>query len=168
MSRYRLLSVLLLVLFSLKPSFAKDSANVLGTWKLVSYEVVVQATGEKMFPMGKHPTGYVIFTPEPRVWFILTGEARKPAKTRTEKAVLLDSLISYSGKYRLEGDKWITSVDVAWNPAWVGAEESRTFTVKGTHLQVYTPWRLMPNWSEKGPTRSIVSFERVAPTQDLP
>ncbi|MGB8408340.1 MAG: lipocalin-like domain-containing protein [Gallionella sp.] len=160
MSRYKWLAILLLSFTILQPSFADDNAKILGAWKLVSYEVEVQATGEKMFPMGKNPTGYVIFSPESRLWFVLTGDGRKPAKTAEEKAALLDSLIAYTGKYRLEGDKWITSVEVAWNPAWVGTEQSRTFKVEGERLQVFTPWRVMPNWVDKGMTRSIVSFER--------
>jgi hypothetical protein len=131
-----------------------------GTWKLVSYEVEVQATGEMMFPMGKNPTGYVIFSPDSRLSFVLTGDGRKPAKTAEEKAALLDSLIAYSGKYRLEGDKWIASVEVAWNPAWVGTEQTRTFKMDGDRLQVFTPWRVMPNWADKGMTRSIITFER--------
>lgn len=160
MFRFKWLVALMLFLTALHPVFADDNAKIQGAWKLVSYEVEVQATGERMFPMGRNPTGYAIFTPESRVWFVLTGDGRKPAKTATEKAALLDSLISYTGKYRLEGDKWITSVEVAWNPAWVGTEQSRTFSVDGGRLQVFTPWRVMPNWADKGMTRSIVTFER--------
>ena len=54
---------------------------------------------------------------------ILTGEGRRAAKTDQERADLMDSLVSYTGKYRLEGDTWITKVDVAWNPEWVGTEQ---------------------------------------------
>jgi hypothetical protein len=44
------------------------------------------------------------------------GEARKPAKMVQERADLLNTLVAYTGTYRLEGEKWITNVDVAWNP----------------------------------------------------
>lgn len=109
-----------LAMLAAAPAFAQDNAKVQGAWKLVSYEVEVQSSGEIMHPMGKAPSGYVMFSPESRVWFVLTGEGRKAAKTAEEKAALLDTVIAYSGKYRLEGDTWITAVDVAWNPAWVG------------------------------------------------
>jgi hypothetical protein len=154
------LVVLAALVLAAPPSFAADGVPVHGVWKLVSYDVEVQATGDKFPPMGKNPTGYVIFTPEARVWFVLTGDGRKPAKTAEEKAALLDTLIAYTGTYRVEGDKWITSVEVAWNPAWVGSEESRSFKVEGDRLQVLTPWRVMPNWADKGMTRSIITFER--------
>jgi len=141
--------------------FADHGTQVQGIWKLVSYDVEVQATGDKFPPMGKNPTGYVQFTPEGRVWFVLTGEGRKPGKTAEEKAELLSSLVAYTGKYRLEDGYWITSVEVAWNPEWVGTEQKRGFKVEGDLLQVLTPWRVMPNWADKGMTRSIITFERV-------
>src|SRR5207249_6818262 len=40
---------------------------------------------------------------------------------------LLNTLVAYTGTYRLEGDEWITNVDVAWNPEWVGTEQKRFF-----------------------------------------
>ena len=160
MPGYKLIAALIVFIAALQPCFANDNAKIQGAWKLVSYEVEVQSSGEIMFPMGKAPTGYVMFSPESRVWFVFTGDGRKPAKTAEEKAALLDSLIAYTGTYRLEGDKWITSVDVAWNPAWVGTEQTRPFKIEGNRLQVLTPWRVMPNWAEKGMTRSIITFER--------
>ncbi len=153
--------ILVLLVIAAQPGLAADRTPVQGAWKLVSYDVEVQATGEKFPPMGKNPKGYVVFTPESRVWFVLTGDGRKPGKTAEEKAALLDSLVAYTGTYRVEGDKWITKVEVAWNPEWVGTEQSRSFKVDGDRLQVLTPWRVMPNWADKGMTRSIITFERV-------
>ena len=160
MVKFKWLIVLVLILLVVPPSFADDRVQIHGVWKLVSYDVEIQATGQKEPPMGKNPTGYVIFTPEGRVFFVLTGEGRKAAKTVQERADLLSSLVAYTGTYRLEGDQWITKVEVAWNPEWVGTEQRRFFKVDGKRLQVLTPWRVMPNWPEKGMTRSIITFER--------
>ena len=55
------------------PSFGDNSKNVLGTWKLVSYETEVQATGKKEPAMGRNPTGYVLFNADGRV-FLLSPE----------------------------------------------------------------------------------------------
>ncbi len=161
MFKVRTFVILVLLAVAAQPVLAGDRTPVQGAWKLVSYDVEVQATGEKFPPMGKHPAGYVVFTPEARVWFVLTGDGRRPGKTAEEKAALLDSLVAYTGTYRVEGDKWITKVEVAWNPEWVGTEQSRSFKVDGDRLQVLTPWRVMPNWADKGMTRSIITFERV-------
>jgi hypothetical protein len=149
------------MLASTQPSLADDAGKMTGFWRLVSYVVEVQATGQIEPVMGSHPTGYVNFSPEGRVMFILTGEGRKPAKTAEERAALLGTLVAYTGMYRIEGDQWLTKVDVAWNPEWVGTEQVRNFKIEGDRLHVLTPWRVMPNWPEKGMQRSIVSFERV-------
>ncbi len=148
------------VLASAQLGTADDREKVIGFWKLVSYVVEVQATGQIEPVMGQHPTGYVNFSAEGRVMFILTGEGRKPAKTAEERADLLSTLVAYTGTYRIEGDRWITKVDVAWNPEWVGTEQARNFKIEGERLQVLTPWRVMPNWPEKGMQRSVVTFER--------
>jgi hypothetical protein len=160
MSKMRYLVVLVCFLVAGQPGLADDTGNIVGIWKLVSYQVEVQATGEIGPVMGQNPTGYVNFSPEGRVWFVLTGEGRKAAKTDQDRAGLLSTLVAYTGKYRVEGDKWITKVDVAWNPEWVGTEQTRSFTVDGDRLQVVTPWRVMPNWPEKGMQRSLITFER--------
>jgi hypothetical protein len=159
MSRFMLFVTFLACLVA-QPSFGDEGNKVVGTWKLVSYEVEVQATGQKGPVMGEKPTGYATFSPEGRVFFVLTGEARKPAKTDQERAELLSTLVAYSGTYTTEGDKWTTSVEVAWNPEWVGTKQMRTFKLDGERLVVLTPWRVMPNWADKGMTRSIVTFDR--------
>ncbi|WP_345776293.1 lipocalin-like domain-containing protein [Luteimonas salinisoli] len=134
----------------------------MGTWRLVSYDVEVRSTGERFPAMGEHPAGYTIFSPEGRVWFMLAGDGRQPGDSDREMAQLLETLIAYTGRYRIEGDDWVTAVDVAWNPAWVGTEQRRQFVLDGDRLQVLTPWRVMPNWADEGETRSIITFERVA------
>lgn len=160
MVKFKCLAALFVFLIAVEPSFADDSAKIIGIWKLVAYEIEIQATGQKEPVMGQNPTGYVIFTPEGRMMGILTGEGRKAAKTIQDRAGLLNSLTSYTGMYRIEEDKWITKIDVAWNPEWLGTEQTRFFKVDGERLQVLTPWKIMPNWPEKGMTRTILMFER--------
>jgi hypothetical protein len=141
-------------------SFGEEDSRIIGTWRLLSYVVEVQATGEKLPAMGEKPTGYMTFSPGGRVFFMLAGEGRKPAKTDHERAELLDTLVAYTGTYSIAGDTWTTSVDVAWNPEWAGTKQVRSFKLEGDRIDVLTPWRIMPNWSDKGATRSIISFER--------
>ncbi len=161
MSRGRSL-VLAVFLASILPqsSFGEEETAIVGTWKLLSYVVEVQATGEKLPAMGEKPTGYVTFLPGGRVFFLLTGEGRKPAKADRDRAELLDTLVAYTGTYSVAGDIWTTNVDVAWNPEWVGTKQTRSFKLEADRLDVLTPWRIMPNWSDKGTTRSIISFVR--------
>ncbi|KQP38478.1 hypothetical protein ASF49_05665 [Methylobacterium sp. Leaf104] len=142
------------------PARAETPASLKGLWKLVSYEVEARADGRTRPVMGEHPTGFAYFTPDDRVFFLLTGEGRKPAETDAERAALMKTLVSYTGKITLAGDQWTAKLDAAWDPKWVGTEQTRSFTIAGDRLRVLTPWRVMPNWADQGETRSIVTFER--------
>jgi Lipocalin-like domain len=108
---------------------------------------------------GTEPDGIRDFYPDPS-FIPPDGEARKPAKTVQERADLLNTLVAYTGTYRLEGEEWITNVDVAWNPEWIGTEQKRFFKLEGDRLQVLATWRVHPNWPDKGMTRRILTFER--------
>jgi hypothetical protein len=112
MAKSKWLFVLILFLMAVQPSFADDRAKLLDIWKIVSYEWEDQAEGKRTPVKGKNPTGYLIFTPEGRMMVVITGEGRNPPKTDQDRANLWDSMSSYTGMYRLEGDKWITKVDV--------------------------------------------------------
>lgn len=160
MVKFKWFVVLVLILIAVQPNFADDRSQVQGVWKLISYEIEIQATGQKEPLMGQNPPGYVLSTPEGRAMFILTGEGRKPAENVQERADLPRSLVAYTGTYRIEGDQWITKVEVAWNPEWVGTEQRRFFKVDGNRLQVLTTWRVHPNAPEKGMGRGILTFER--------
>jgi len=136
-----------------------DSAKVLGIWKLVSLEIEVQGTGQMEPPMGEKPTGYAVFTQEGRAFFILTGELREPATNDEQRAGLLNTLVAYTGTYSVEGDKWITKVDVAWYPDRRGTDQVRFFKVEGDRLYVSTTFRPNPNIGGKV-ARSLLVWER--------
>ena len=136
----------------------ENQQALIGIWKLFSYEVEVQETGEFFYPLGKNPTGFICITENNHVMVTLTGEGRKPGSNSEDSTVLLNSLVSYAGTYRIEGNEWITSVQVAWKPDWVNTEQRRQFEIKDNRLRVLTTWRIMPNWSDKGLQRSILTF----------
>jgi hypothetical protein len=157
MVKFKWLVIVALFLIAVQPSFAEDRTKILGIWQLVSFEMEFQATGEREHIRGKNPTGYIIFTPEGRMMVVLTDEGRKAPKTDQDRADLFKSVIAYTGMYRIEGDKWITKVDVSRNPAWVGTEQARFFRVDGDRLQEITQWMARP---EKGMARVILTWER--------
>lgn len=135
--------------------------NLIGIWRLTSYEVEIQETGEIIHSMGEKPSGYACFTQNHHVMVTLTADNRKKAVTDQEKVGLLNTIVSYAGTYRVEGNEWITSVKVAWNPEWVNTEQRRQFEIQNNHLRVLTSWRVMPNWADKGMQRSIITFIKV-------
>jgi len=160
MFKLKWLTVPIWFLNAVQPSFADDHAKLLGSWKIISYEREIQSTGERQPIWGKNPTGYIIFTPEGLFMAVLTGEGRKAPSTEHDRAELFNTMFAYTGRYRLEGDKWITKVDVAWQPARVGTEQVRYFRFDGDRLQVITAWMPPLTPSEQGMGRGILTFER--------
>lgn len=148
-------------LIAMQPGFADERTQLIGAWRLVSYEREIKATGAKEPLLGKNPTGYIIFTPEGRYMEILTAEGRQAPKTDQDRADLLKSMFAYMGTYRLAADKFIIKVDGSWNPAWIGTEQEKFFKVDGERLQIISMWLISPNWPEKGLGRAVLSLERV-------
>jgi hypothetical protein len=142
-------------------SHAAEPPALVGVWKLVSYQTEFQDGSPKRAMFGEHPTGYIIFTSEGRLMAVIEAEGRREPSTDSERAALLKSLVAYSGKYRVEGDRWITSVDTAWNPAWDGTDQVRTFQIIGNRLLVTSTWQSAVNFPGSPPSRGSLVFERV-------
>jgi hypothetical protein len=111
---------------------AAESGALIGNWKLVSWQVVVG--NETQNPFGSHPTGYLLLTREGRAMALTTADARKPGEGIAERAALHKSMLAYSGKYRIEGDDFITTVDISWNEIWNGTEQRRHYRIEGDRL----------------------------------
>ena len=61
----------------LSPTIALAEENpLLGNWKLKSFVREVTATGEKYNQMGEHPTGYLSYSADGRMYAILTMDNR--------------------------------------------------------------------------------------------
>ena len=152
--------VLVLALAVTRPCFADDHQGLVGTWEVISFEMVSPATGERQSARGRKPPGYTIFTPDGRMSVLITNEGRKAPSTDQDRADLFQSMVAYVGRYRIEGDKRTTKVDVAANPALVGTEQERTFRLEGDQLQETTglmPWVMHP---EKGMVRFVIIYRR--------
>ena len=108
-----------------------DTANsIVGSWKLVSFQFVSEGSDKRFDAYDEHPEGFAIFT-EARVLFLLTADDRLATAPAGE---LFDLMMAYSGRYRMEGDRIITTVDSAWHPAWIGIEQTRVFKRDGDTL----------------------------------
>ena len=67
------------LLISATAAAAADNP-LIGTWKLKSYTREVAATSERVNERGEHPNGYLSYSPDGRMYAIITWEGR--AKTR--------------------------------------------------------------------------------------
>jgi lipocalin-like protein len=141
------------------PVLADDKDRIVGTWKLVSVVYEDAQTKERTPVLGLHPKGYQIATPEGRWLALVTAEGRKVPRTDTERATALHTMISYTGRYRLENGKVLTQVEAAWNEAWVGTEQVRAYRFEGDLLHLESPPMPHPNLAGKV-VRVIVTWEK--------
>jgi Lipocalin-like domain len=128
-------------LFRTELSIADDAAKQLaGSWKVVSLITKFDG-GDAVEPFGPNPKGRLVLTPESRWILILTAADRGPAKNFEEKAALLDSMLAYSGKYTVEGNRMAIQVDMSWNELYSGANQIQTrfFNREGDILTVRSP-----------------------------
>lgn len=139
---------------------AKLRAQVVGVWKLVSVEYEDQETKARTPVLGAKPRGYQIATADGLWLALVTAETRPVPKTDEERAQALRTMISYSGRYRVEGGRVITKVEVAWNEAWVGGDQIRFIRFEGNDLlHIESPPMPHPNVGNKV-VRVIVTWAR--------
>jgi hypothetical protein len=122
-------------------SFADDAAKQLaGTWKIVSLITKFDG-GDAVEPFGPNPKGRLVLTPEGQWIIILTTVNRRLAKNFEEKAALLDTMLAYSGKYTIEGNRMTIQVDMSWNEIYSGANQNQTrfFDIEGDILIIRSP-----------------------------
>jgi hypothetical protein len=166
MLKLKTLIVLMGLLISVyQPCFAaenaiKDNTSIVGTWKMVSYEIEIQASGQKEAYFGQHPTGYVIFTPEGRAIYLATGEGRQVPNSVQDRADLWGSMFAWSGRYRVEGNKWIVKIDASWSPALIGTDLMRYFKIEGNRMYFTSDYYVSQSRIEKGPIRQSAVWER--------
>ena len=126
--------MLLLILLAIpNPVLGADNDDLVGTWKLVSWQVIAEK-GPPQDVFGAHPKGFLILTREGRSMVLTTAEKRHAGMGEAERAALHKSMLAYTGIYRVEGDDFITKVEVSWNEEWTGSEQRRHFRIEGNKL----------------------------------
>lgn len=155
----KILIGLLLSMFVTLAVAADDNDKLIGVWKLVTFAYEDAETKEMKKLFGEHPKGYLILLPNGRIAVIGTADGRKPPRSDAERIVAFQSMIAYSGKYRVEGNKFITKVDVAWNEAWVGTDQVRTYKIEGDKLHIISATQPNVNFGGRMMT-GILSWEK--------
>ena len=166
MNKRAVFTALILVM---SPTIALAGENpVLGTWKLKSFVREVAATGEKYNQMGDHPSGYLSYSADGRMYAIGAADNRvKPLEANPideQRVKLHQTMFAYAGTYTVEGEKVVHHVDISWNQAWTGTELVRFYRLDGNILTIVTAPNKSPVDGREG--RVVVVWEKMkAPTQ---
>jgi len=144
--------VLLAILVCALSTAAEDADAVkhklVGTWKLVSYIREEIPSGRTSDVMGPHPSGYLIYGADGRMMVIFVHSDRKKpggaVPNQAESEELMKGLVSYTGTYAVLGDTIVHHVDVSWNEAWTGTDQTRFYKFEGNRLSLATTKSLDP------------------------
>jgi hypothetical protein len=116
---------------------AADIAELIGAWTLLAAQWEIADTGERIDMYGPGPHGTISFAASGRMVALVTASNRAVPRTDADRAALTKNMMAYSGKFRLEGEgQFITIVDLAWHPAWIGTEQARFFTIEDDRLAI--------------------------------
>jgi hypothetical protein len=116
-----------------------DTAELLGTWKMLSWTRTSVATGEVRDALGPEPLGYIAYHADGRMMAYVERRGRSvsgAALSIEEKAELFDSMLAYTASYAIEGNTVIHTLDGSWNPAWGKTPLIRPFQLDGDHLVI--------------------------------
>jgi len=108
------------------------ATTVVGTYKIISQDVEVRWHCNPA--SGQGSPWYLVLTPSRFVAFY-TGDNRKFGTSVADKAALLDTLVGWSGTYRVEGGKIVFAVDASWTEVWTGKDQVRNWSYRaiGSH-----------------------------------
>jgi hypothetical protein len=143
---YVLWFVLGVFLILARPAFADDKDKLVGTWKVLSVVVEDEQTKEQTTFYGTHPKGCLIFLPSGRMMALLVGDQRK-LQTDEERSAAYRSMVAYTGKYYVEGNKWTIRPDVAWDEGYL-TDQVRYFKLDRDRLVVETAPAMSPDFGK--------------------
>jgi hypothetical protein len=109
-----------------------EATGLTGVWILRSAYLERTDTRERILPYGDNPRGVLILHEGGRMAAIIT-----PSDQSGDKPPQRRKLLAYSGRYRIEnGKRFVTDVDIAWIPSWVGTPRGRNFSLRDGALDI--------------------------------
>ncbi len=112
----------------------------IGTWRLISFEFRSK-NGQVSYPFGQDVHGYIIYGRDGymSVAFMKAGRPNFTSSylfggSMEEKALAVDTYMSYCGKYELCDDKVIHHIEVSLFPNWTGKDQKRFYRFDGDRL----------------------------------
>lgn len=113
-----------------------DPKTLVGRWDILAWEQLYD-DGRKQLPLGEELEGFLRYTEEGDMIVMIARKDRKPFETGgqwnaddAEKAGAYSSMLSYAGRYEVQGDTVIHKVDISLFPNWKGGEQKRQLELK--------------------------------------
>jgi len=125
-----------------------NEKKFIGTWKLKSFETKLSNGGIVLYPNGKNPIGYIMYSEDGYMSVLITDKDRRnfdgnasPSKDfwKTvddyKKAEAYETLLSYCGKYEVKNENLIVHhIKASSLPNWVGTSQERIYKFSANTL----------------------------------
>lgn len=116
--------------------------DIIGTWQLLSW-VQEYDHGEKVFPMGEHPVGYIAYSADGRMMTVVTAGDRPRFATGgqwdavlEERAAAYDTCLAYGGRFEMTDVGVVHHVELSLFPNWVGNTQTRRAELRDGELHL--------------------------------
>jgi hypothetical protein len=138
--------------------------RLIGTWRLAGWHRI-GADGTRTEPLGPGATGLIAYTADGFMFATLTAPNRAPfaggdpfGGTAEECRGAMATGLSYCGRWRVDGETLVHTVELSMFPNWAGIEMVRTLRFEGESAVVRTP----PVDSDGGPVVFELVLRRAA------
>jgi hypothetical protein len=143
--------------------------RLVGSWRLVSYEVRDGAGVLVGHPLGDDAVGYLVYT----VDGFMSVQLMRPGRTRyqagglgdgtdAESAEAARGYVAYAGPYHVEGDSIVVhEPEVSLFPNWLHAPAAREVALAEPYLELTNPETLPYGGRE---LTAVLRWERFEPT----
>ncbi|WP_321878527.1 lipocalin-like domain-containing protein [Burkholderia cepacia] len=120
--------------------------QLVGAWRLVSYEIRPRDGSAVTYPLGRDARGWILYTRDGYMSAQLMAAGRPPYAsgdlhrgTESECTAAARGYIAYSGPFHLDDDGTLThEMDVSLFPNWIGNVQQRVFRLDSDRLQLGT------------------------------
>ena len=122
-----------------------SSMPLVGTWRLVSFEVR-DDEGRVTYPFGRDAAGFITYSPDGHM-AVQFGRAERArlatgdwlAAAPAEIAAAARDYFAYCGAWELRDGEVVHRVALSLMPNWIGGEQVRFVNVEGERLTLSTP-----------------------------
>jgi hypothetical protein len=121
------------------------SNPLIGTWRLLSWEIRSVEDGQVTYPLGKDATGYIMYNEDGYMFVAIMAPHRLRfaaddllSATKEEEAQAEETYVSYCGRYDFLADTVVHHVEMSLFPNWIGGDQERLVDLRGNRLTLST------------------------------
>ena len=118
-------------------------SELTGRWNLVEFKRIFSDNGETADVMGPDPRGMLNVSADGYVSVLITAAGRT---LETPPEQLFATIMAYSGPCTVDAERFITTVELAWHPSWVGTQQVRNYAIVGNELRITTAEQTHPSY----------------------